>query len=257
MTTALVLAGTRPGGDPFAKELGVEHKSLIEIGGETILQRVIVALKASRVDRIVVSADHPEVCEIAGGLGADLVAPQAGPSASVARAFEQYGAPMLVTTSDHALLQPQWVDALIADTPLDADISLMLAEKRLVEAAVPGVRRTYLRFADGHWSGCNLFYLRTPDAVRALETWSHVEQHRKRPWRIAARLGFSTLASMAIGRLTLADGVGRLGQRMGLKAALVPAQDGLAAVDVDKIEDLRTVEQLLKGRNLGTFAKEN
>ena len=30
---ALVLAGTRPGGDPFAMEQGVAHKALIEIDG--------------------------------------------------------------------------------------------------------------------------------------------------------------------------------------------------------------------------------
>ena len=257
MTTALILAGTRPGGDPLANELGVAHKSLIEVAGATILQRAIVALKSSSVDQIVVSADNTEVCKIAESLGARIIAPETGPSASVASAFEASGAPMLVTTSDHALLRAEWVDELIANTPEDADLSLMLAEKHLVEAALPGSRRTYLRFADGHWSGCNLFYLRTPLAMRAIETWSHVEQHRKRPWRIAARLGFGTLVSLFMGRLTLSDGIAKLGARMGLKATLVPASDGLAAVDVDKIEDLRTVEALIEAQNLGTSAPKN
>ena len=40
--TALVLAGSRPGGDPFAEGLGVAHKALIEVRAEQpgILRRI-------------------------------------------------------------------------------------------------------------------------------------------------------------------------------------------------------------------------
>ncbi|MGE5952071.1 MAG: nucleotidyltransferase family protein [Qipengyuania vulgaris] len=245
MNSALVLAGTRPGGDPFADELGVLHKSLIEIEGNTILQRVVEALRAAGFDRILVSCDEGPVAEAVRLLRAEVIAPRAGPSGSVAAAFETVGAPLVVTTSDHALLRPEWVRELVDKTPADADLSVMLAERKVVEKAMPGSRRTYLRFADGHWSGCNLFYLRTDAASRAIETWSMVEADRKRPWKIAARLGIPTLFSMLLGRLTLAGALERLGRRIGIKAALVPASDGLAAVDVDKLADLEAVRELL------------
>ena len=62
MTTALVLAGVRPGGDPLAEFAGVSHKALIPIGGVAMLDRVVDALRASgRIDRIVVSIDRPEL----------------------------------------------------------------------------------------------------------------------------------------------------------------------------------------------------
>ena len=43
--------------------------------------------------------------------------------------------------------------------------------------------------ADGDFSGCNLFLLATTRAEAAIATWQAVEADRKRPWRIAARLG--------------------------------------------------------------------
>lgn len=72
-----------------------------------------------------------------------------------------------------------------------------------------------------------------------------VEADRKRPWRIAARLGLGMLASYALGRLTLAEAITRLGRRIGVNASLVAARDGLAAVDVDKVQDLADVRVLL------------
>ncbi|WP_345719853.1 nucleotidyltransferase family protein [Qipengyuania sphaerica] len=254
---ALVLAGTRPGGDPFAQELGVAHKALIELEARTLLERVITSLRHAGIERIAVSCDEGEVARIARREGAEVIQPGRGPSASVAAAFDALGAPMLVTTSDHALLQPEWVREIVEGTREDSDIAVMLAERSRVEEAMPGSKRTYLRFADGQWSGCNLFYLRTPDARKAIETWSMVEADRKRPWRIAARLGLVTLLSMVLGRLTLAEGLARLGRRIGVRAHLVPASNGLAAVDIDKKADLEAVERLLASRNEGTFPSAN
>ncbi|GGD76573.1 nucleotidyltransferase family protein [Croceicoccus mobilis] len=244
---ALILAGSRPGGDPFAHEQGVAHKALIEIDGMTMLARVHAALSAAGYACVHVSADDPAVVEEAARLGATVVAPAAGPSGSVARVFALTGAPLLVTTADHALLRPEWVRDFLADAPA-ADVAILLAERGKVDAAVPGTRRTWLRFADGDWSGCNLFLLAGDGARRALEVWSGVEADRKRPWRIVRRLGIGTMFSYAMGRLSLAEAVRRLGQRNGLSAAVVPARDGEAAIDVDKAEDLTLARRLLAQR---------
>jgi hypothetical protein len=121
----------------------------------------------------------------------------------------------------------------------------MLAERVRVEAAAPGTRRTWLSFADGQWSGCNLFLLASPAARRAIAAWQQVEADRKRPWRIARRLGIGTLWSYWRGKLTLAEAIARLGGTLGVMAALVPARDGRAAIDVDKPADLSLVRQLV------------
>lgn len=245
---ALVLAGTRAGGDPFAESQGAAHKALIEVGGEPILRRVVGALSLAGIARIVVSCDAGPVADLARDLGCETLPTGHGPSASVGFALERIGAPLIVTTSDHALLDAAWVRELVDNTPPDVDVSVMLARREVIEAAMPGSRRTYLRFADGHWSGCNLFYLQTASAASAIDVWAQVEADRKRPWRIASRLGIGTLVSMILGRLTLAEGLTRLGRKIGIKASLVAASDGLAAVDVDKVEDLLAVRAVVDSR---------
>ncbi|KLI63992.1 nucleotidyltransferase family protein [Aurantiacibacter marinus] len=246
---ALVLAGTREGGDPFAQAQGASHKALIDVEGVPILQRVVDALFKAGITRIVVSCDPGPVSDLAQALDCETLPTGRGPSASVGLALKNIGAPLLVTTSDHALLEAAWVRELIDNTPGDCDVSVMLARREEIDQAMPGSKRTYLRFADGHWSGCNLFYLQTASAERAINIWSTVEADRKRPWRIVARLGFGTLFSMLLGRLTLADGLARLGQKIGIRASLVPASNGLAAVDVDNAEDLSAVRALLLARH--------
>ena len=242
MPSALILAGSRAGTqDPVAVAEGVAHKALVHVDGVPLLGRVVAALRDAGVERIAVSADAPEVVALAKELGVDVIRPDSGPSGSVARGFSQLGAPMLVTTADHALLQGHWVREFIEDSPIDTDVAVMLARRDVVEQAVPETRRTWLRFADGQWSGCNLFLLATTDARAAIATWREVEANRKRPWRIAMRLGPGVLWDYLRGKLTLAEAIARLGRKIGLRAAVVAARNGLAAVDVDKVSDLALV----------------
>lgn len=247
--SALILAGSRPGApDPVAVSEGVSHKSLVEIAGKPMLAHVVSALRGAGIARIAVSANDAKVHDLALSLGCEVFPTGAGPSASVAICLNNLGAPLLVTTSDHALLQPEWVQDFLTDTPDGSDVAILLARREAIETAMPGSRRTYLRFADGHWSGCNLFLLATNRAHLAIDTWKIVEADRKRPWRIAARLGLGMLASYVRGRLTLAGAIARLGGRIGVTASLVAARDGLAAVDVDKPSDLADARKIIAGR---------
>ena len=120
----------------------------------------------------------------------------------------------------------------------------MLARREAIEGVLPTSKRTYLRFADGDWSGCNLFYLATGAASKAIDTWQGIEANRKRPWKIVAKLGPATLVDYARRRLTLAEGIERLGRRIGIEAQLVEAPSGLAAIDVDGRRDLEDVRKL-------------
>ena len=230
---ALVLAGSRPGPpDPVAASEGVWHKALVEIEGQTMLARVVDALRTAEIDRIAVLASDPKVMDHARELGCEVLLAAAGPSASVAIGLEKLGAPLLVTTSDHALLRPEWVRDFITDTPAETDVAVLLARREAIETAMPDSKRTYLRFADGQWSGCNLFLLASEQAGKAIDTWKMV----------------GMLVSYAIGRLTLAEAIAGLGRRIGVNASLVAARDGLAAVDVDKPKDLADARAIIAAR---------
>jgi GTP:adenosylcobinamide-phosphate guanylyltransferase len=250
--TALVLAGRRPGEDPAAAYAGVPHKGLIELEGRTLLARVLEALQEAGASRIVISSSVPEIAAAAAALPlraeVRVVPASDSPSLSVSQAADSVGTPLLLTTIDHALLQPQWVREFIADTPESADIAVLVASERVVQAAAPGTRRTYLRFSDGRYSACNLFLLRTPRALNAVALWRRVEAHRKTPWKIAGLLGPRMLLGYALGLLALDGAVRLLGAKAGLTAAAVRTRFGLAAIDVDKPADLDLVRRLVGER---------
>ena len=248
MPAALVLAGSRGTPDAVALAEGVSHKALVLAGGRPLLERVVTALRDAGVIRIAVSADDANVIALAARLGAEVLPPAAGPSASVAHALSLMGTPLLVTTSDHALIEAGWIADFVSGTPASADVALLMARRETVEAALPESRRTWLRFSGGDWSGCNLFLLASPRASAAIQTWQMVEANRKRPWRIAMKLGPLTLLAYLARRLTLAGAVRRLGRSIGVRAEVVAAKDGLAAVDVDKLSDLADVRRLLGQR---------
>ncbi|WP_394652065.1 nucleotidyltransferase family protein [uncultured Sphingomonas sp.] len=247
--SAVILAGSRGGAvDPVAVAEGVPHKALIPVDGRTMLERVADAVRAAGARTVAVSANDPAVVALTERLSLRVLPPAAGPSDSVATALADLGTPLLVTTADHALLEPEWITSFLHDVPAGADIAVLLAERARIEAAMRDTRRTYLRFADGAWSGCNLFYLATSDAARAIGLWRAVEADRKRPWRIVRRFGVGTLLRYLTGRLTLADAVARLGRTADVRAAAVAARDGLAAVDVDKLSDLADVRAIIANR---------
>lgn len=252
--TALVLAGTRPGGDPLAAHAGVSHKALIDIGGVTMIERVVAALVAApAVTRIVIAIDRDDILATLDGLRPprctkpiETMPAAAGPSASVAAALERLGTPLLVTTADHALLRAAWIDAFVAAAPPDFDVAVAMASQTVVQAAVPETQRTYLRFADGAWSGCNLFLLQHPRAAGVIALWQQLEAQRKYPVRMLRRLGFGLALRYRLGWLRIDQALARLGALAGgARAGIVPLADGRAAIDVDKPADLELVRRLI------------
>lgn len=245
---ALVLAGSRGGVDPVAAYGGARHKALIPLGGETLLARVVGALRGAGATRVAVVSSHPDVRAEAARLGTEAIDEADGPSLSAAAGAEHLGTPLLLTTADHALLDAAWVQRFLADVPDDADVAALVAARRTVEAAAPGTNRTWLKLADGHWSGCNLFWLANPNALAVIALWRRVEAERKRPWRMAGILGPGMLLRYLFGRLALTDAARRLGRLAGVRAAVVETPYGLASVDVDKPTDLDLVRRIVEGR---------
>ncbi|MDE1172913.1 MAG: NTP transferase domain-containing protein [Parvibaculaceae bacterium] len=246
---ALVLAGSRQGpADPMAVAAHVTHKALIPVGGRPMILRVIEALERSpRIGQIAVVIENAAALAPLNLGERVAVLPAAdGPSLSVRHALETLGTPLLVTTADHALLEPEWVDYFLAHVPADADVAAALAPQAKVMAAVPGTRRTFLRFSDGAFSGCNLFYFSTPKANRAVAFWGRMETERKHPLRMARILGIATLLRYVTRTLSLSGVARHLGRLTNLSVSLVQLPYGLAAVDVDKPADLELVEQVLK-----------
>ncbi|MEO8176940.1 MAG: NTP transferase domain-containing protein [Sphingomicrobium sp.] len=250
--TAIVLAGSRPGPDSFAQRHGTDLKALIPVGGQPMVARpVAVLLDGERFAAVRVLAQQPE--RIAAVLPKDprlSVEPSADTIASTLERLCNDPAtnwPLLVTTADHALLDP----AMIADfcgQGRAADIAIGVVEQRALLKRLPATRRTWIRFRGGAYSGANLFLLCSPRASSAVQLWRSVEQDRKSGWRLLVALGPALFLGAALRLLTLDQVLARIGAKLGLTVRAVVMADPLAAVDVDKDSDHRLVEQLLAAR---------
>ena len=257
--TALVLAAGRGPEDPMARAYGVSHKCLLEVGGVPMLARVLATLRSHpAIGRIAVSIENEALVEKAiGPLPDDVfVIPSresAAASATAALESSRLVHPVLLTTADHVLLDAAILDHFMAHPATKAaDLTVGLASASTVLAAYPATRRTFLSFGPDRVSGCNLFGLMTPRALRAVAFWQAMEQNRKRPWRLIAAFGMVPLLRYGLGRTDLEMAFGLGSRRLGLDARPVLMPFAEAAIDVDKPDDKDLCEAILLARKLAS-----
>ncbi len=247
--SAVVLAGERGEGNALIEHSAAPCKALIDIDGVPMVRRVILALKRSRVVRRVVLVG-PEQRELASDRTlarwvaereVEWLAPEATPSTSAYRTMRSLppSEPVLLTTADHPLLTPEIVDAFVRQSLADdVDVTVGLAPHALVREAYPEMRKTVLKFSDGHFCGCNLFAFLTPEGRRAASFWRTIERQRKKPRIVIGLLGWMAVLRYRLGMLSLEEALARLGKRLGLRLRAVVLPYANAAVDVDSIADL-------------------
>lgn len=266
--TVLILAGRRTVGPPDAVATagGRSLKAFVEINGRSMLERVVSTLRQSPGggDIHLCLPDEVDLAEGGPGLTAVLAAggfaravPSESPSASVGGFVEPRldRHTVLVTTADHPLLTPEMVDEFLrAFVASGAEAGVALTDAARIAARYPQCRRTRLAFADGRFTGCNLFAFRGAGAARVLEFWRRVDRHRKQPWRIAHALGWGTLGLYLLRRLSLDEVFDRFGRRVGCRLRAIRLSDLHAGIDVDTPDDLRLVRDIITRRETGTGA---
>ncbi len=257
--TAILLAGSRGPDDPMARCFRRGHKCLIEVAGRPMIAHALATLASSpRIRDVVISIERRELLEDEPSLetllnGSNIRISQAGStiSRSVERAIGASGGafPFVLTTADHALLTNEMLDHVCAaaDTS-QADILIALARSETIEARYPETTRTYLRFADGQYSGCNLYVFNTAHARKALDFWRQIERRRKSPWRLVRSLGVRALWAYVSGRLSTEDAMTHASRMLRARIEIVDMPFAEAAIDIDRPDDLKLVEQILAKR---------
>lgn len=252
---AVVLAAGRGPDDPMARAFGIAHKCALAVAGVPMLQRVLTALAAAGMARpILVSIDDADQGRSAAGPLADktrMIAAAASAPASAKAAVMAMGSyPVLVTTGDHALLTAEMVAEFCAQAMASgADFCVGLATAETILAAYPDTKRTFFRLGPDRVSGCNLFAVNSPKGLALFDTWSAIEQNRKKPWKLVAAFGFGPLFSFLAGRLTLRKAFAEASRRIGISIVPVLLPFAEAAIDVDKPEDHALAERIIRLRN--------
>lgn len=246
---ALILAGSRQGKqDPLAKHAHVSHKAILPILGRPMIHYVVQTLsKVNLIEKIAVTIEQPSIVKDILPEYIQYLPAALGPSDSVIHAIQELGTPLLVTTADNPLLQPEWVEYFLNEAErTNCDIAVGIALKEQIESDVPNTKRTYINLADGSFSGCNLFLFRTPKAIQVAKLWQKLEQHRKKPLKMGYLLGYQIIFRYLLKCLTRHALQKRIYKLTQANTHFVVMPWGQAAVDVDKPEDLTLVNSLFQ-----------
>lgn len=249
---AIVLAGSRPGPDHFARQFGTDLKALIAVGGEPMVRRPVRALLSSRyVEQVIVLSQSPD--RIADVIPDSWKVALHHSRGTIAETMLDICNdlrtpwPLLVTTADHALLDAATIDEFCARAA-GADLAIGVVERHILEQRFPTAERTWLRFRGGAYTGANLFVLGSAKVAPAIDLWRSVEQDRKKGWRLITIAGPFLLVGALLRLLSIDDVLKSLGRKLGLKVTAVRLSNPLAGVDVDKPVDHTLAEAVLAGR---------
>ena len=251
---AVILAGSRPGVDPFAAAFGASFKSLIPVRQKPMLSYPASLLAAN--DHIAsVRILTQETAPLKNALDAAVadkcrfVESSATIAASMENLLDGEDAvyPLLITTADNVLLDADMVTYFSAQAA-GADIGIAVVEKETLLARYPRSKRTWLKFRGGYYSGANLFYFGSSKARSILRYWAEVEQDRKKGWKILSIFGPWLLFLVLTRMISIDQLATRVGKKLGLNVTIVRMPQAEACIDVDKEADLILAEEILASR---------
>lgn len=256
--TAIVLAEPSPASKPLQESYGVINKCLIQLDGETMLARILSALKAApSIASIIVVCNEQNLDnrDLKTANASVTPASSEGPATSVAEAVTRLGlkAPLLITTGDHALLTTTIIETFIAmatrqECKNGSGIHIGVSAETTIKQDYPNIKRTWWRFADGGWSGCNLYAFTSHKALMTLPNFAKIYHYRKSPWKLIGTFSLKLMFAYHTGMLSLDKIAARLTRRFGVNIHFIRLPFAEAAIDGDKVEDLVLMEQVLRQR---------
>lgn len=253
--TAIILAADREADNPVAEAAGVLCKSLAPVDKAPMIFRVLDALSSSAKieDKLLcgppraIIDQEPSLSDYLSSGKANWIKNQATPSLSAHESIHSLPKdnPVLLTTSDHALLTSEVVDYFCDKAQRSGcDVVIALARHETVMAAYPQTSRTGYRFRDGTFCSCNLFAFLTPKARTVPAFWRRIEQKRKNPLLVMSALGWGTVLRYLLGSLSLAEAMEKISDRLNCRAGAVVLPYPEAAIDVDSVQDWHLAQKV-------------
>lgn len=187
--SAIILAGA-PADPEMQAKYSVKSRAEVPIAGKPMVQHVFDALRASpNVGNICLIGDIQ--CE-----GADKIIPSVGSMIDnlIAGVNACEGGHVLISTSDISMLTAEAVDDFIGRCgDLPADLYYAIIPKEACEQRFPGMRRTYVRLAEGTFTGGNMVVISSEFVLKNAEYLRQVFESRKKPLKLARLIGVGTL----------------------------------------------------------------
>lgn len=242
----LVIAGgeVSPDNPLFPYALG-NPKALIDMGGRTMLERVIAALQASSFieDVLVVGVDE----QLAADRGVSFERPvyflpdQGGMVSNMVAGCAWFldnrpGTELILGCSaDIPTITGKVVDEFIeACRPWDKGLYYNFVTRARLESRFPHSKRTYSRLGDIEAAGGDMVLARPDVAERNRELLESLTGARKQPWRVASVVGLRMLIKFLFHRVTIPDIEATASRILGAQAKIILDGPPELAMDADK-----------------------
>ncbi len=219
-----------------------------------MLQREVNALRACTSIGCIVAVGNvsAEGLDQTVAAGCDLMD-------NIRRGLETLGSegPVLVCGSDVPLLTAEAVsDFLMKAAERDVDLAYPVIAREICESAFPGIKRTYVKTADGVFTGGNLMLVKPEFLWRNWDVIAQSYAARKQAVKLARIIGLPVLARFVLGQIIpstlrlsyIEEAVGRL---VGARVAAVISSYPEIGEDVDKQSDLEAVRKILTSAGVG------
>ncbi|WP_236860084.1 nucleotidyltransferase family protein [Candidatus Formimonas warabiya] len=244
---AVILAGSTNEGR--LRECSPEaFEAMVEIARRPMVSYVFDVLNASRfINRIVVAGPFDEMNGLFGERDNVLIVP-GGETAidSLINALDvlKTKGNVLVATCDIPLLTENSVaDFVKRCSRRQADVYYPIIPKEVIERMCPGVKRTYVKFKDGVFTGGNLFLINPAVVKDRAERAKAFVQSRKSPFNLAKLVGWTFLVRFLLHLATLSETEKTVSQIFEMKGAVVISPFPEVGIDVDKPSDLALVRE--------------
>lgn len=235
-----------------------KSKALLDMGGRTMLERVLDALQNSQtVGEIVVV-----------GLGNDMGMTFQKPVshvidqgsllknvlAGIAKMRELHPETnlVLICSADIPTITPAIVDDFIANcAPYDKGMVYNFVDKPTLEARFPHSNRTYVKLKDALIAGGDMTLIQADLSDTNREMWEALTNARKHAWQLARVVGFRVLLKFLLRQLSIAD-IEATAQRItGRPCQVMLNPHAEIAMDADKPEQVQLLREDIERREAG------
>ena len=240
-----ITAGGRPKpDDPLYAYTQGQAKAFLDMGGRTMLERVIDGLQSSRYieDIVVVGLSEAEGKRLQTSRPVAAFLPDQGSLFANALAGVRWvnesrpgSQQIILSSADIPLISGPIINNFIENCrPFDRVLYYTMVSREVMEKRFPNSKRTFVRLKDAEIAGGDIFLAQTKITETNHDLWKAATNARKHAWQLARIVGFWTLFKYLTRQLSLAE-IEATGSRM-LKAPvkIILSPHAELGMDADK-----------------------
>lgn len=227
------------------KVIGTYNKSLARLGGKTLLDRSLDAIKSSGIKRVAVVGDQ-QVRAIASAHELNPIVADRG-SSPVMSAMSGVNAlspegPILFVPADAPFMTGEHIRDCCSrigthTSRVDQWLCVGVCSREQVEFELPRAPFKYVKLAEGEFATSSLYAATFGAVRRATDILDQLSKDRKSQFAIARRFGFGNLLRFFFGKLSMADVEQIASQTFGARGFLVPEVHPMTTFDIDSVQD--------------------